>query len=85
MGRPGIWASPSPGTAAPLPPARAGLPGSLAWCQARRAGSRVGQAAAAEDVAGRPGLKQHPSREAGAQKVRAPGWAQGGRRAGSRQ
>lgn len=48
MGRPGIWASPSPGTAAPLPPARAGLPGSLARCQARRrAGSRVGRAAAA--------------------------------------
>lgn len=85
MGWPGIWASPSPGTAAPLPPARAGLPGSLAWCQARRAGSRVGQAAAAEDVAGRPGLKQHPSRKAGAQKVRAPGWAQGGHWADSSQ
>lgn len=87
MGRLGIWASPSPGTAAPLPPAQAGLPGSLARCQVRRPCGQQGGASggSAEDVAGRPGLKQHPSREARGQKVRAPPWVRGGCRAGGRQ
>lgn len=87
MGRLGIWASPSPGTAAPLPPAQAGLPGSLARCQVRRPCGQQGGASggSAEDVAGRPGLKQHPSLEARGQKVRAPQWVRGGCRAGGRQ
>lgn len=78
MGRPGIWASPSPGTAAPLPPARAGLPGSLARCQARRArAAGWGKRRQWRTWPGALGSSKHPSREAGARKVRAPGWVPG--------
>lgn len=90
VGQPGIWASPSPGTAAPLPPARAGLPGSLARCQARRRTRAAGWGERRQRRGRGRAPWVHAAPQPGGQGPKGEGtpagaeWAQGGHGAGSR-